>query len=543
MSLDLLQRFWKALVLVGLCAAPGVLPRANAAAITNVTVANVTPSSFTLVWSMEGTPSVDVFADAGGTSNLVGVAGLEWDPVHTGNAGLTEEAIRRQQRASLSARARSLGLGHVRISRLKPGTTYYFRISARLANNSTQTYPAAGLASVTTPPGNSFVTEAQQLVIDIPGLDNDGHILTLTHSNAAFALSAVVGDGAGTNQAFFNVADLLALGGQTNFTANGSQEFSVDFRGANDSHTRQPFTLVFDGAFSIAEAAYNAFGIEFSALTLGSTITRAGSTGAVAITFNSSVPIREITAQLNVPTALLRGLMLSNLPPSVATATVISNTPNTALVHVVMQTGQTLQGALPFGQLWFTAISNQPSAFLPLRLTGTVLGKADGSSVSNVLVQPGRVVLVAEQPLLEAFAAGNGTRSMTIYGKPWSAYALEYSTDLKNANGWRVHSRHPFTGMFVNISGMHGNSGTYFYRAAELRSDPPALESLVGTNNTRRLLVFGQPGGQYTLQSATNLSGVVTWSPVLSYTLSNSFTYLGSLGTNTANTFYRLRRD
>ncbi len=132
---------------------------------------------------------------------------------------------------------------------------------------------------------------------------------------------------------------------------------------------------------------------------------------------------------------------------------------------------------------------------------------------------------------------------MTIYGKPWSAYALEYSSDLRNTNGWRLHSRHPFTNLFVTLSGVHENSGSYFYRAAELRNDPSALEALVGTNGTRRLLAFGQPGGQYTLQSGSSLSGVVTWSPVLSYTLSNSFTYLGNLGTNTANTFYRLRRD
>jgi hypothetical protein len=202
-----------------------------------------------------------------------------------------------------------------------------------------------------------------------------------------------------------------------------------------------------------------------------------------------------------------------------------------------------LQGSLPFGQLWFTAVSNQTSAFLPLQLTSPVLGKTDGSTVSNVLVQPGRVVLIAEQPLMEAFADRNGSRSMTIYGKPWSAYALEYSSDLKNTNGWRLHSRHPFTNMFVTLAGLHGNSGTYFYRAAELRSDPPALEALTGTNQTRRLLVFGQPGGQYTVESKPTLSGAVTWSPVLSYTLTNSFTYLGGLGTNTGAAFYRLRRN
>ena len=95
----------------------------------------------------------------------------------------------------------------------------------------------------------------------------------------------------------------------------------------------------------------------------------------------------------------------------------------------------------------------------------------------------------------------------------------------------------------ANITGLPGNSGNIFYRAAELRSDPPALGALVGTNQTRRLLVFGQPGGKYTLQSTPSLSGVVTWSSNLSYTLTNAFSYLGNLGTNPAATFYRLRRD
>jgi hypothetical protein len=425
---------------------------------------------------------------------------------------------------------------------LKPGTPYYYRLTSRV-NNVTNTYPSSSLASVTTAARNSFVPESQQLVIDVPGLDNDGRIVTLTHSNAAFALSAVVGDGAGTNQVFFNVADLLALGGQSNFTANGSQEFQVDLRGANDSHNRQQFTLVFDGAFSIAEGTFGAFGIEFSALSLGSTIMRAGNTSSVAINFNSSVAIREITAQLQIPTTRLLNLSLSNLPLGVATAQIISNSPSSASLHVVMQAGQYLQGTFPFGQLWFTASSNQISAFLPLSLTGPVLAKADGNSVSNVLIQPGRVVLIAQQPLLESFADPNGNRRIMLYGKPWSAYALEYSSDMTNTNGWRVHSRHPLTNMVAQITGMHGNSGSYFYRAAEVGGGPPALEGLVGTNNTRRLLVFGQAGAQYTLQTTPSISGVVTWSNVLTYTLTNQFTYLNNLGTNVAATFYRLRKD
>jgi hypothetical protein len=536
---DHMKKLWNALLLAAMAFAAA---HTGAAPITNVTVANVTPSSFSLVWSMEGTPSLEVFSDAAGTTNLAGIAAIEFDPIHTGNAGLTDQTERRGHRAALKARARALGLGHVRVSGLKPATTYHYRLTARLANNNTLHYPTSGLANVTTASETTFVPEAQQLVIDVPGFDNDGRIVTLTHSNAAYALASVVGDGAATNQVFFNLADLLALGGQTNFTAEGSQEFVVDLRGANDSHNYQRFTLVFEGAFAIAQAAYNSFGLEFGALSLGSTIARAGSTGAVTLTLNASVPVREITAQLQVPMARLTALALSNFPPAVASVQIVSNSPTTASFQLTAHPGQSLQGALSLGQLWFRAVSNQTSAFIPVAFDNLLLSKLDGNPVSNVLAQSGRVVLIANEPLLEASVVG-GSRRMTIYGKPWSAYALEYSTDLSNPNGWRVHSRIPFTNFFVNVAGLPMHGPNTFYRAAEMLGNPPALEALVGTNGTRRLLVFGAPGAEYTLQSTTNLSSTVAWTPVMTYTLTNSFRYLENLGTNTGATFFRLRRN
>jgi hypothetical protein len=187
-------------------------------------------------------------------------------------------------------------------------------------------------------------------------------------------------------------------------------------------------------------------------------------------------------------------------------------------------------------------VSNQTSAFIPVAFDNLLLSKLDGNPVSNVLAQSGRVVLIANEPLLEASVVG-GSRRMTIYGKPWSAYALEYSTDLSNPNGWRVHSRIPFTNFFVNVAGLPMHGPNTFYRAAEMLGNPPALEALVGTNGTRRLLVFGAPGAEYTLQSTTNLSSTVAWTPVMTYTLTNSFRYLENLGTNTGATFFRLRRN
>jgi hypothetical protein len=535
-------RHMKAILTSLAALALGFTASLHAVPVTNVTVANVTPSSFSVVWSMEGTPAFEVFANSNATSNLAGIIGIEFDPVHTGNSGLTDEGERRVHRAALRNRARTLGLGHVRVSRLQPDTTYYFRITQR-AGNSTNVFPVAGLASVKTAVATTFVPEAQQLIIEVPGLDNDGRLMTLSHTNAAFALAAVVGDGAGTNQVIFNTADLIALGGQTNFNPNGSLTFTADLRGPNDSHNYQQFNLVFDGAFGIAESTYTSLGLEFAALSVGSTIMRAGNTGAVTLTFNASVPVRQLTAQLQLPTDRLASLALSNFPAAIANATITSNSPTTATLQVNLQAGQTLQGALSLGQLWFRAVSNQTSAFLPVRIANPVLTKLDNSSVSNVLSQAGRIVMIGEQPLMESIAEAGGSRRLTIYGKPWSGYALEYNSDLRNTNGWRVHSRHPFTNMFVTVSGVGTSSGNVFYRAAELRNDPPALEAFAGANGSRRFVVYGQAGGAYTLQTASNLSGVVTWTPVLNYTLTNGFAYLNNVGTNTAASFFRLRRN
>ena len=84
-----------------------------------------------------------------------------------------------------------------------------------------------GGPSVTTATESAFVREAKQLVVNLPGGDSEGQLVTLAHANAAFPLAAVVGDGVGTNQVFFNLSDLIALVGGTNFIPVGSQQFDV----------------------------------------------------------------------------------------------------------------------------------------------------------------------------------------------------------------------------------------------------------------------------------------------------------------------------
>ena len=73
-----------------------VCGRADGALIlTNVFAVNITPGSFSLVGTASVTPTIFVYADSGGVSNLAGQVGIEFYPLHTGDPTLTNSYDRR----------------------------------------------------------------------------------------------------------------------------------------------------------------------------------------------------------------------------------------------------------------------------------------------------------------------------------------------------------------------------------------------------------------------------------------------------------------
>ena len=119
-----------ALVLSALSAAAGT--------ITNVTAANVTPSSFSVFWRApaDTTPSIAVFSDPGGTTNLAGQLGIEAFPLHTGSPDLPAGYERRLGRAALQRKTQSYGL-MMRVTGCRPETTYYYRVTSAAVSGGT----------------------------------------------------------------------------------------------------------------------------------------------------------------------------------------------------------------------------------------------------------------------------------------------------------------------------------------------------------------------------------------------------------------------
>lgn len=512
------------------------------------TIVNVTPTGFSVLWRATNgaTPSIAVFADAGGVTNLAGQVGIEAFPLRTGNPDLAAGYQRRVDAAALRSKTQNFGLMMMRVSSCHPGTTYYFRLTATPTNGPVQIDPVSGpLPGVTTAAENSFVANDQVIILNAPDSNSAGEVVLLSHTNAAYPLAAVVGDGAGTNQVFFNVSDLIAAAGTGNFTPLGAQDFNVDILGPNNADVSQSYTLTFTVNFATALTTTVSVDTDFLALNLGSAVVRAGQSGTVAIVGQMNTNLASIDLTLQVPSGHLTNVVLQSLAPQLdsAATTITGQNASTWQVHFAALSGQSIiPGTNTLATLSFTAVSNQTSAFVPLQATTLNGTKSDASPLLHTFAQSGRVVVIAEQPLLEAGFAPDTSRQLTLYGKAWTSYAVEYSTNLSDPTGWKQVRYFAQTNMVTTLSGLGAPGSGVFYRAVEFTPDPPVLDVVRSKNGPRTLLGYGRPGLQYTLLSKTNLSNVVPWATVQSYTLTNSFQYLSPSGSNDV-IFYRLQRN
>ena len=168
------------LVLPALAGAVAPLPR-------DVVISDVTPTAFSVVWSV-AEPSrgdLEVYADVLGAEPAVGVAIetgplLGWDP-------------------QLAIESEALGVMRVRVSGLEPATAYFFRtLTTPLAGGAAEPVPAAGALFAVTTEVESFPYTADSFgtrVETAAGVAAAGAVLLIRLPAASHPLSAVVGDG------------------------------------------------------------------------------------------------------------------------------------------------------------------------------------------------------------------------------------------------------------------------------------------------------------------------------------------------------------
>ena len=513
--------------------------------LTNVSTANVTPDSFSIIGAVsESTPftniTISVFADPGGVNNLGAQLGIELYPLNTGDPTSTNSYLTLLSKAALSQDSMALGLVYARVCYCVPNTTYYYRVSVSSTNGQTAVWPVSGpLPAVTTAQGNSFVLDSQQLLLTLVNGDPPGSIMILSNTNSSSVLAAVVGDGVATNQVFFNLSDLIAATGNTNYLPLGNQQFTVTVLGTSSNGVSQTYMLNFTTEFVVGQAVQNSLG-DYAVLSLGSAVVQVGQSTNIPISLYAS-SLTNFSFLLNVPTNRFGGFSIQSLSSQLGSSSLQSINSNTLSVTFIAGPGQTLAGDQEIAQLNFTTVSNQSSAFIPFAPQSLSGVTADGSGNIIYAAEAGQLVVIGTQSLLAASTDSKGNRDLALYGNPWASYEIQYSTNFMNPNGWNNELRVPMTNLVETFTALGPRLPVVFYRAVEFAADPPLIEAHLN-KQAESLLVYGRTGTNYVLQYSTNLSGVVAWYPALSYTLTNSFQNITNIGNAGPAIFYRVKR-
>jgi hypothetical protein len=191
---------------------------------------------------------------------------------------------------------------------------------------------------------------------------------------------------------------------------------------------------------------------------LGRLVLLAGESGKVPVNLISSVPLTNLSMTVEVQPALLTNLTLEPIVPEICGGTL---TP--ALSHPMGEgvatphpgplldrggegaaaaprefyalslstcADQWLMGTQQVAWLHFQALSNHPSAFVALQLDITVGLQPNGVEVRNFALQAGHVVVVGEEPLLEAFFETNHLPALMLYAKTGTTNAIIASPSL-----------------------------------------------------------------------------------------------------------------
>jgi hypothetical protein len=203
---------------------------------------------------------------------------------------------------------------------------------------------------------------------------------------------------------------------------------------------------------------------------------------------------------------------------------------------------QSLIGTQQIAWLHFTAVSNQSSAFVSLKLDNTVGQQPDGAEVRNFAPQAGRVVVVGEEPLLEAILATNRQPALILYGKPGPDYVIQGKPRLDPALPWQVVWQGTQTNLFQQIQPIGGTNRMMFFRAKRAVSASTALrlEAALGADGRAQLSLFGLPGSAVRLETSNGLTN--DWTFWRDVTLSGPSTNVSPAPLNGRTLFIRARR-
>jgi len=281
---------------------------------------------------------------------------------------------------------------------------------------------------------------------------------------------------------------------------------------------------------------------DYVAPGVGSAVLGRGQTGCVPVQLYASTRLTNVQMLIEIPTSGLADFQAVPAVPSLCDARLERLSPTRLRLTLSACPGQSLPAGLTqVADLCFRVEPAQASGIVPLRVTEGSASRLDGGPALSASPGPdGKIVVIGREPMLEATVAPDGTRGLTLYGHPNTAYVIEYTTDLASGVWQRLPGRILLTSVSAPVPDLPQNQPRVFYRAAEYDGEPPALEGSLGPDGSPRLTLFGKPGTVYLLQYTTGIGPSVQWETLQQITLTNTYQYLKVASPPSGAFFFRL---
>jgi len=201
---------------------------------------------------------------------------------------------------------------------------------------------------------------------------------------------------------------------------------------------------------------------DFALLLLDSRIVRAQDSFCVSLGITESSPASSVSFTLQAPAGNLSNLTLNG--EGCWTNAIITPQPNSEW-FVTLQNACTTapMGVRTIGSLCFTAVSAH-SAFVPLTINNLVVTNQDASLPSTHALGS-RAVIIANEPLLEAWLDTIRQRMATLYGIAGKTYEVRHASIVDSPTPWTpgwtntvpasLFSSFPLNGAFSNAPSLY----------------------------------------------------------------------------------------
>lgn len=152
--------------------------------------------------------------------------------------------------------------------------------------------------------------------------------------------------------------------------------------------------------------------------SLGETVIAVGEAGSVPVQLLSTVELTNLVFSVAYPADRFTGFTLAVDLQQVSQPVLEEKTPGRLDIQLTLPGERILHGPTNVGTLHFLTRSNQSSVFAPLPILDIDGLKPNGNQVANAYGQPGRVVVVGSQALLESRLNADQSVVLILYGPP-----------------------------------------------------------------------------------------------------------------------------